>query len=226
MKPHSQSLFVHFKNLLNYLPALPGGVEWLLPLDREPETGRVFQLFLEKYYADDLSRTLLLGINPGRFGAGITNVAFTDPAHLLRECGIDSHFDKREEISAQFVYKVIRAFGGVEVFYRGFFINSVVPFGFVKDGKNYNYYDDKTLQSAVEPFALRHIRGLLDCGMNRRVCFCLGEGKNFKFLEKLNQREGFFGKIIPLAHPRFIMQYKRRLVDDYVQDYLSKLRER
>ena len=31
--------------------------------------------FLDKFYDDDRPRTLIFGINPGRFGAGITGVA-------------------------------------------------------------------------------------------------------------------------------------------------------
>ena len=37
-----------------------------------------------------------------------------------------------------------------------------------------------------------------------------------------NEEHRFFNKIIPLAHPRYIMQYKRKLVDEYIDDYLGK----
>ena len=217
------SLKQHFDQLSNHIPALPDEVEWLLPLSENPETKRVFELFLDKYYADTQPRTLILGINPGRFGAGVTNVAFTDPVHLEQECGIENSFHKREELSAQFIYKVVHAFGSVEDFYQRFFINSVVPFGFVKGGKNYNYYDEKPLQEAMLPFIRFHLNGLLKLGMNRKVCFCLGEGKNFKFLSKFNEQEGFFDKIVPLSHPRFIMQYRRKMVDEFVENYLEAL---
>jgi hypothetical protein len=63
----------------------------------------------------------------------------------------------------------------------------------------------------------------LTFGIRRSVCFCLGEGENFKFLSRLNGELKFFEKIIPLAHPRFIMQYRRKKVLDYVRDYLEKL---
>jgi hypothetical protein len=219
------SLNHHFSELLEQLPALPAPVEWLLPLSKNPETTRVFKLFLDKFYSDPNPRTLILGINPGRFGAGVTNVAFTDPAHLERECGIENSFHKREELSAQFVYRVVHAFGGVEKFYRHFFINSVVPFGFVKGGKNYNYYDEKPLQEAMIPFIKFHLKNLVELGMKRQVCFCLGEGKNFRFLSKFNEQEGFFEKIVPLSHPRFIMQYRRKQVDDFVKNYVQALRQ-
>ncbi len=223
MSTFASLMEAHFTALTRSLPSVPEGVTWLLPLNHESETPRVFRLFLEKYYSDNLPRTLILGINPGRFGAGITNVAFTDPVHLERECGIANRFPKREELSAQFVYKVVAAFGGTETFYRKFFINSVLPFGFVKEGKNYNYYDDRHLQEATTPFAIYHINEMLNIGLNREVCFCLGEGKNFKFLSKLNEKEGFFKKVVPLSHPRYIMQYRRKKMDEYVEAYVQAM---
>lgn len=220
----AKGLSDHFEKLLEQLPSVEAGVEWLLPLKDLPETRRIFQLFLEKYYADNAPRRLVFGINPGRFGAGVTNVAFTDPAHLERECGISSSFPKKEELSAQFIYKVVHAYGGPERFYQRFFVNSIVPFGFVKNGINYNYYDDKSLQAAMTPFALSHLKGLLDLGMDRQICYCLGEGKNFQFLSKLNEKESLFDKVVPLPHPRFIMQYRRKKVEDYVGRYLEVLK--
>ena len=60
-------------------------------------------------------------------------------------------------------------------------------------------------------------------GMNREVVFCLGEGKNFAFLEELNAKHKFFNRVVPLSHPRFIMQYKRKRVKEYVDEYVKKL---
>lgn len=217
------ALAAHFSCLADHLPPVPPGVEWLLPLRDLPETGAVFQQFLQKYYNDPHPRTLILGINPGRFGAGVTNVAFTDPVHLERECGIANSFDKKQELSAQFVYRVIHACGTVEAFYQRFFINSVVPFGFVKKGVNYNYYDEKPLQEAMLPLINYHLRGLLDLGMNPAVCFCLGEGKNYQFLAKFNEKHRLFGQVVPLPHPRFIMQYRRKRLDEFVGHYVEAL---
>jgi hypothetical protein len=52
----------------------------------------------------------------------------------------------------------------------------------------------------------------------------LGEGENFKFLNQLNNELEIFRKIVPLAHPRFIMQYRRKKVSEHVEDYLAKLK--
>lgn len=215
----------HFSQLANYMPALPEGVEWLNPLGENEESRAIFQTFLEKFYADTQPRRLILGINPGRFGGGITNVAFTDPLHLEKELGIANSFSKKTELSAHFVYEVIHAYGGPKLFYEQFFITSVCPFGFVKNGKNYNYYDEKPLQKAVLPFIEYHLESLLGlCQISPDVCFCLGEGQNYAFLQQLNVQKGYFTTIVPLPHPRFIMQYKRKTMEQYVSKYVDSLR--
>jgi hypothetical protein len=220
----STALFQHFQNIDQNLPLIPPEVEWLLPFQEHPASVPIFQTFLERFYADDTPRTLVLGINPGRFGGGITNVAFTDPLRLEQELGIVNPFPKKPELSAQFIYAVINAFGGPGVFYERFFLNSVCPLGFVKQGKNYNYYDEKQLQTAVTPLIKTHLTALIkNCGMRTDRCICLGEGKNAHFFQELNAKEGYFKEIIPLPHPRFVMQYKRKLMEEYVERYLEAL---
>ncbi len=65
----------------------------------------------------------------------------------------------------------------------------------------------------------------LKFGINRNVAFCLGDGKNYKYLSKLNEELKFFKKIIPFSHPRFIMQYKLKKKDEYIKFYREKLKE-
>ncbi len=69
---------------------------------------------------------------------------------------------------------------------------------------------------------IKSVEAQLDFGINRERCFCL-EGKNFEYLTGLNKKEKFFNEIIPLAHPRFIMQYKRKTIDLYIKEYVIKL---
>ncbi len=92
--------------------ALPSDFEWLFPYG-QPETMRCLTTFYEKFYADERGRHFIFGINPGRFGAGLTGVPFTDPLRLETECGIENRFPKKPELSADFVWRFIRAFGGV-----------------------------------------------------------------------------------------------------------------
>ncbi len=203
--------------------ALPPGFEWLFPYDH-PETMRSLTTFYEKYYADNQPRNFLFGINPGRFGAGLTGVPFTDPIRLANLCGIENDFQKKPELSSIFVWQFIEAYGGAAIFCRDFYITSLSPLGFVKDGKNINYYDDRHLQKTAEPFIVWNIRTQLDFGANRNAAICLGEGQNFAFFTKLNATHGFFKTILPLPHPRWVMQYRRKRVDEFVERYVAALR--
>jgi Domain of unknown function (DUF4918) len=182
--------------------------------------------FYKKYYSDDKKRTLILGINPGRYGAGLTGIPFTDSVKLANFCNIENTLAKKTELSADFIYEIIFAFGGIKKFYRQFYFNSVCPLGFVKDGKNLNYYDDKKLEAIVKPFAVKCMKKQIDFNINTDICYCLGEGKNFSFLKTLNEEYKFFKKIIPLPHPRFIMQYKRKRKDEYIINYLEAFKIR
>ena len=76
---------------------------------------------------------------------------------------------------------------------------------------------------SLRKFIVDSMQKTLSFGINTEVCYCLGEGDNFRFLSRLNDEMHFFGKIIPLSHPRFIMQYRRKKVTDYVGDYINKL---
>jgi hypothetical protein len=201
---------------------LPGGVEVLNPY--ADETGfALCTSFYRKYYSDDSPRFMILGINPGRYGGGITGVPFTDPVKLEKVCGINNTLPKKNELSAEFIHAMIAAFGGVESFFFKFYINSVSPLGFIKDGKNVNYYDTPKLLKSLEPFIVASIKKQLSLGINTQAGFCLGEGENFRYLKKLNDDGKYFDTLIPLAHPRFIMQYKRKRVAEYIEDYLKKL---
>lgn len=183
----------------------------------------VCKAFYNKYYSDYNSRRMIIGINPGRFGGGITGVPFTDPIRLETECGITNEWAKKQELSSVFMYEMINAFGGPEVFYKNFYITSVSPLGFTRHNKNLNYYDDKNLQNEIKPFVIESLEKQFEFGINRQVAFCLGDGRNFKYLSKLNDEMKFFDRVIPLSHPRFIMQYKLKKKEEYIADYLSKL---
>ncbi len=202
---------------------LPAGVELLFPFS-EVATQACMTAFYEKYFDDNRDRIFVAGINPGRFGAGVTGVPFTGPKMLREVCGIEHNFTSRPELSAEYIYRWINAMGGPEVFYQDFYITSVCPLGFTKDGKNYNYYDDKKLQRAVLPHIIANFNTQMAFGCRRDFLLVLGEGKNFKFIKALNDEQGWFGEVIPLSHPRFVMQYKRKSLDLYLNDFVEKSR--
>jgi len=164
-----------------------------------------------------------MGINPGRLGGGTTGIPFTDPVKLEKICSIPNSLPKKTELSADFIYTMIESYGGSQLFYSKFLFSSVCPLGFTKDGINLNYYDDKQLEKLARKFIVDSIHTQLKFYIDRSICFCLGEGQNYKYLSKLNAEYSFFKKIIPLPHPRFIMQYKRKKVNEFVSMYTEKL---
>ena len=201
---------------------LPPGVETLFP-QQDPEVMQLVKRFLDKYYSDNHPRTLVMGINPGRFGAGATGINFTAPRQLTQYCGIVNTLKQQSELSAEFIYEMIESYGGCDKFYSRFFISAVSPLGFIKDGKNMNYYDDKKLQKSVTPFITTCINEQYGWNLNRATCICIGGEKNFNYLSALNEKNGWFKTINPLPHPRFILQYRRKQKQDYILQYLEVL---
>lgn len=203
---------------------LPKGIEVMNPFTDSHIFGYC-KKFYAKYYNTTQQRTLIVGINPGRFGGGLTGIPFTDPIKLENECGIENDLPKKAELSADFIYQMINTYGGKKAFYDRYYFSSVSPLGFTQNGKNLNYYDLPQLQKKTLPFIIDTLNAQIKFGLNRKVAYCLGEGKNYKFLSKLNQQHSFFEHIIPLSHPRFIMQYRRKKIAAFIDDYLAKLHQ-
>ncbi len=209
---------------LNFPFALPPGVEVMIPFSG-PDTLAACELFYKKFYNDQSQRRMIIGINPGRFGGGVTGIPFTDPIRLHKDCGIPNEWPKKQELSSLYIYEMIKAFGGVTDFYRQYYITAVSPLGFTQLGKNLNYYDNKSLQELIKPFVIDCLQQQLAFGIDRQKAFCLGDGKNFKYLSKLNGEQHFFETIVPLPHPRFIMQYRLKKKQEYIVRYVQALRE-
>ena len=220
---------ISFNRQLTYTGSkLPGNIRVMNPFRDIKSTMPIVESFYHKYYDDDKPRFIILGINPGRFGGGLTGIPFTDPKRLESECGIVYEGKITHEPSSVFVYEVVNAYGGVTDFYRDFYVNSVCPLGFTSvnyTGKeiNYNYYDSKELTKAVYHFIIENIRLQISIGIRTDICICLGTGKNEEFLRRLNGEYSFFDEIIALEHPRYIMQYKAKSKNVYVEKYISVL---
>lgn len=221
---------IDFNQSLRLNATLPVGFGVMNPFADENKLviGRVSNQFYTKFYSDNNLRTLIIGINPGRLGAGLTGIPFTDTKRLNNECGIALNELTSHEPSSVFVYKVIEAMGGTEAFYANFLITSACPLGFLHQtdkGKwvNANYYDSPSLFEAVRPFMVRSLKQWIEMAQNDNRAFVLGTGLNFKYLSKLNSEEHLFEELIPLEHPRFVMQYKAKLMSRYVTDFVTKL---
>lgn len=215
-----------FLNDLEFTGTLPAGIGIMNPYRESAEVMKITTQFYDRFYSDNNPRYLILGINPGRFGAGLTGIPFTDPKRLIAYCGIPYQGPMAHEPSSVFVYDMITAFGGVEKFYGRFYINSLSPLGFTSIGKNgkeinYNYYDSKQLMESAYDFIIDNVRKQIALGVVTDICYCFGTGKNEQFLRKINDRYGFFNQIIPLEHPRYIMQYKLKRKEEYIRKYLE-----
>ena len=223
---------IRFNKALNYTgDPLPAGIRIMNPFKESEQALELTAVFYKKYYNDHHQRHLILGINPGRFGAGLTGIPFTDPKRLVSACNIPYTGKITHEPSSVFIYDMIAAYGGPEQFYKEFYINSPFPLGFTSmdvQGKetNYNYYDSKALLYAVSSSIVENIRTLISMGVNTDICFCLGTGKNEQFLSKLNAEYQFFKKLIPLEHPRYIMQYKSAQKQFYIDKYIQAFNEK
>ncbi|QJB30515.1 DUF4918 family protein [Chitinophaga oryzae] len=217
---------IDFNKNLVFSGRLPAGIRIMNPFRENPEINGIMEQFYKKYYDDHSRRRMILGINPGRLGSGATGVPFTDTKRMAEKCGINIQGFKSHEPSSVFVYDVIDAYGGVKKFYHQFYISAVCPLGFTKlqpGGKeiNYNYYDSPALTKAVTPFIIENLRTQLAWDIDTSICYVMGTGKNAAFFEALNKKEQFFEKVVPLEHPRFVMQYKSKTKETYVDKYLT-----
>lgn len=221
---------IEFNQTLDFQGKLPEGIRIMNPFKEDDKIIPISASFYKNYYNDNNTRRIVLGINPGRFGAGVTGVPFTDTKRLTDKCSIKYSGRETHEPSSVFVYDVIEAYGGISKFYNDFYINSVCPLGFtISDGKgrekNYNYYDSKELTNAVATFIVDSIKKQIEFGIQTDICYCFGTGQNEKFLRLINNENGFFKEIIALEHPRYVMQYKSKLKQHYIEKYIKAFRK-
>ena len=94
--------------------------------------------FNSEFYGDTLPKTVLCGINPGKHGAGKTGIPFLDFMSLSK---IVDGLERRDtERSATFFFDVVQEIG-VRDFYHSFYVTNISWVGYLKNGKNLNYYD-------------------------------------------------------------------------------------
>ena len=140
---------IKYFNSLRKPVKLPAGVSVMNPY-KDKEVKIVVKEFFEKYFDDKNERFFIFGINPGRFGGGLTGIPFTDPVALRKYCNVENELGTKRELSSKFIYDMITTFGGTVKFYSKVFISALYPFAITKDGKNYNYYDDKELYNFLK----------------------------------------------------------------------------
>lgn len=218
---------VDFNRGLHYTGKLPIDFQVINPYLDNPETMEVMQQFYRIFYHDTNQRKFIIGINPSRHGAGVTGVPFTDTKRLESICGIKMQSAYTHEVSSVFMYDLITEYGGAEVFYKEFYINSPFPLAIVrksKEGKwlNANYYDDPLLFEMVKDFMILSLKKHISLGLDTSEVFVLGK-RNADFIKKLNKEIKLFDRLKILEHPRYIQQYKSKEKQLYIDKYILTL---
>ena len=201
---------------------LPVGIDIANPYESQ-DVKNIVKTFYKKYFNDNNERIFIFGINPGRFGGGLTGISFTDPVTLKEECGIENNLGTQKELSSKFIYKFINELGGTENFYKKYFISALYPLALIKNGKNYNYYDSFDLYKALKPHIIDAIKKQAAFGANRKFAVSLGK-KNFDYLKKINDEYGFFEEVRFVEHPRYIMQYQLKKLNGYLHKYIQTIK--
>ena len=219
---------IAFNKGLQYTGSLPEGFAVLNPYLDNPETLEVMTAFYNRFYHDEAPRKFIIGINPSRHGAGITGVPFTDTKHLECDCGIRMHSARTHEVSSVFVYDMIAQYGGVEAFYKDYYINSPFPLAIVRRNAqgnwlNANYYDDPELFALTREYMIETLKKHIALGLDTQKVYVLGK-KNATFLEKLNKEATLFEKMVVLEHPRYIEQYKSKEKQLYIDKFITLLK--
>lgn len=219
---------ITFNEHLTYSGELPEGFVVLNPYLDNPETMEVMQKFYHKYYNDSHKRKFIIGINPSRYGAGVTGVPFTDTKRLEVVCGIKMESARTHEVSSVFIYDMIEDYGGADIFYKEMYINSPFPLAIVRKAKkgwvNANYYDDKKLFEAVKDFMIDSLKKHMSLNLDPSEVFILGK-KNADFISTLNKEAKLFDRMTVLEHPRYIQQYKSKEKQLYIDKYILALKK-
>jgi len=79
------------------------------------------------------------------------------------------------------------------------------------------------LAKLIEPFIVQNIETQRSFGCNEEVVYCLGQGKNYNYLKKLNDQHQWWRRVVPLPHPRWIMQYRLKRKEEFLKQYVSSL---
>ena len=228
-KTFAQKVIQFDENLSNISIELPEGFKIINPFngDKKETVYKISTSFYKRFYNDRNNRRLILGSSPARRGTAVTGVPFEDALHLQKETGIIIDKFYINKSSSGFLYEVIEKYGGCEKFYSDFYMNFVCPIGIVKTnskGKNVNCnYENKKIQETLYSLIINSIKSQINFGIDTSVCYCIGSGKNYDFMTKINNKYHFFKKIIPLEHPRFIMQYNSKHKDEFLKKYLEAL---
>ena len=207
---------------------LPKGFKIINPFNSENKNiiNEVTNNFYSTFYSDNNKRRLILGSSPARRGTAVTGVPYEDAVHLksITSISIDDFYINKS--ASNFLYEVIDKYGGSKKFYSKFYMNFICPLGIVRINSNgnqvnCNYYENKKVENTLYEFIVESINKQIEFGIDTSVVYCIGSGENYNFLVKLNNKYKWFDKIVPLEHPRYIMQYNSKNKYEYMKKYLD-----
>ena len=101
---------IQFNQQLSFNKKLPDGIQIMNPFEGNTEILTIAKTFYHKFYNDNRPRKFIIGINPGRLGAGVTGIPFTDTKRLASICNIKIDSFSTHEPSSVFVYDVIEKY--------------------------------------------------------------------------------------------------------------------
>ena len=171
--------------------------------------------FWQHYVPYPLPQTVILGLNPGRFGAGQTGIPFID----FRSLSVllpDAELPKLDsEPSATFFFRVVQQIGA-EKFYREFFVSNVSALGYLRNGKNANYTD---LPQVAQQIVARNFAEEMAALRPKRI---IALGREAEASAQELYPDGSV-RISHLPHPSWIMTYRLREAQSWVRRYAQML---
>ena len=56
-----------------------------------------------------------------------------------------------------------------------------------------------------------------------KIAFSIGMGKNIEYLNRLNKKYNLVDELIALPHPRWVMQYRLKRINEFLEEYKARL---
>jgi hypothetical protein len=67
-----------------------------------------------------------------------------------------------------------------------------------------------------------NLKEQIEFGARKDIVVLLGK-KNADYFKQINDEHKFFDKLIVLEHPRYIMQYKMKMLNSYINKYIKAI---
>ena len=175
----------------------------------------IAEQFWQQYVPEPLPQTVIVGLNPGRMGAGLTGVPLLDFRSLTNLLP-DARLPRNDtEPSANFFHRVAQHIGA-EKFYRQFYVSNVSAVGYLRDNKNCNYHD---LPDAAQQIVEQRFRDEMAVVAPKRI---IALGREVEATVQRLYDDGAI-RISHLPHPSWIMTYRLREAQSWVRRYTQML---